>query len=61
MLEDHDNASKLYDIDESLLYIKPKKDKLNMAATSKLKDEGIYGKLSAGGRGGASNCWAVHG
>ena len=52
MLEPPENASKLYDIDEDLLYIKPKKDKLKSGQPTSLKDEGIYGKLRTGHIGG---------
>ena len=42
MFEDQENASKLYEIDESLLYIKPRKERLVNESRSKLKDQGSY-------------------
>ena len=61
MLQDVDYAKKLFDIDESLLYIKPRKEKLVSESRSKKSDEGIYGKINVPKTGGGSNCFAVHG
>ena len=46
MLQDAEYAKELFDIDESLLYIKPRKEKLVSEPRSKLNDEGIYGKIN---------------
>ena len=61
MLDNLDNAKQLYDIDESLLYIKPRKEKLVSESRSKKNDEGIYAKPSIPVVGGGSNCFAIHG
>ena len=58
MLEAPDNAKELYDIDESLLYKRPRKKKLVTESRSNLKDDRDYRNI---GTGGGSNCFAVHG
>jgi acyl-homoserine lactone acylase PvdQ len=56
MLKDKANAKELYDIDESLLYIKPRKERLETISRSTLKDDRSYRPPKGG-----SNCYAVHG
>ena len=56
MLKEKSNAQELYDIDESLLYIKPRKERLETVSRSTLKDDRSYRRPSSG-----SNCYAVHG
>ena len=61
MLEPPENASSLYDIDENLLYRKPKKEKLEIESRSTLSDDKSYFKPRIGNTPGASNCFSVHG
>ena len=58
MLESKDNFKRLYDIDDDLLYIKPRKEKLVNESRSKMGDDN-YSISSGAGIG--SNCYAVHG
>jgi len=60
MLEAPENAKELYEIDESLLYKKPKKEKLELKSKSNLSNDSYF-KTNVGATQGASNCWAVHG
>ena len=39
LLQPPENASQLYDIDESLLYKKPKKERLEIKSRSKFADD----------------------
>ena len=39
MLEPIDNAKQIYDVDESLLYIKPRKERLVSESRSKHRDD----------------------
>ena len=56
-----DGASKLYDIDESLLYKKPKKERLEIESRSKFADDRSYVKPNIGAATGGSNCFSIHG
>ena len=58
MLQAPENKKELYDIDESLIYQKPRKEKLVTESRSKMKDDKNYSNLHPGA---GSNCFAVHG
>ena len=61
MLENPENEEELFHIDEDLLYIKPRKERLDIKSRSNVRDDGTGFSLGSWSSSGGSNCMVVHG